>query len=91
MSLRGFEVEVIPPIGRVYLAAREAKDKYLKFSRADVTDEMLAPVIEIRARNTNKDMKTTSMWNTSWYSLVAAKRVQFNPQRWRTGTARPRT
>jgi hypothetical protein len=51
-----FEVQILPPLGRVYSAAREAKEKYLKFTREDVTEEMLAPVIEVRARWTDPDM-----------------------------------
>ena len=49
-------VDVIPPLGRVYIAAREAKDKYLTFTRDQVTDEMLAPRIEVRARTTSTKM-----------------------------------
>jgi hypothetical protein len=32
-------------------------EKCKKFNREDVTDEMLAPVLDARARNTDSDMK----------------------------------
>jgi hypothetical protein len=42
-------LKVIPPIGRIYLAARDAKEKYLAFTASDVSDAMLAATLEIRA------------------------------------------
>jgi hypothetical protein len=57
MSVLNFEIQVIPPLGQAYLAASDAKEKYKPFTRADVTEEMLAAVIEVRARNTDSDMK----------------------------------
>ena len=74
-----FEVQVLPPLGRVYLAAREAKEKYLKFTREDVTEEMLAPVIEVRARNTDSDMRT----NTNVQHIVVL------PRRRKEGAVQP--
>jgi hypothetical protein len=76
---RGFEVEVLPPLGRVYLATREAKAKYLKFTREDVTEEMLAPVIEVRARNTERDMTK----NTNVQHIVVL------PRRRKEGAVQP--
>jgi hypothetical protein len=53
-----WQVEAAGPIGRIYRAARDAKDKYLAFTEADVTDHMRAPVLEVRVRNVDTDMTT---------------------------------
>ena len=53
-----FDFSVLPPAGRIFLAAREAKEKHLKFARDDVTDEMLAPTIQVRARDAHDDNKS---------------------------------
>src|SRR5260370_20443584 len=50
-------LEVITPAGQVYSAALAAKEKYLPFTRADVTPGMLAPLLTIRARSAGTDMK----------------------------------
>jgi hypothetical protein len=74
-----FEVEILPPLGRIYLASREAKEKYLKFAREDVTEEMLAPVIVVRARWTNPDMS----------SNVNVRHIVILPRRRKDGAVQP--
>ena len=43
-------VAIMGPLGRVYQAADHAKYKFLPFTRADVTDDMLQPTLTITAR-----------------------------------------
>jgi hypothetical protein len=75
----GLRVEVVPPLGRVYLAAQEAKEKYLKFTREDVTEEMLAPVVEVRAWNVDSDLSNTTK----------VKHIVVLPRRRKEGAVQP--
>ena len=43
----GFSIELLTPFARISNAAYEAKRKYMNFTREDVTEEMLAPVLLI--------------------------------------------
>ncbi len=56
LRLVGFEIVARGAAGRVWVAAAEAKKKYLPFDRSAVTEEMTSPTLEIRARNVDTDM-----------------------------------
>ena len=43
----GFEITILTPYARIVTAAYEAKRKYMNFTREDVTEGMLAPVMLI--------------------------------------------
>ncbi len=51
-----WSVTVTPPLGRIYVAARNAKDKYLPFARADVSEDMLASEIHVFVESTASKM-----------------------------------
>ena len=56
-SMLGWDFQVVGPLGRVYLAAKDAKQKMKKFGREDITAEMLSPTVSARARWVDKDMR----------------------------------
>lgn len=50
MNMTDTIVIIMGPLGRVYQAANSAKEKFLPFTRADVTEDMLQPTLTISAR-----------------------------------------
>jgi hypothetical protein len=57
MGIGTVRAEVLPPLGRIYAAARDAKAKYLPFAASNVDDAMRAPVLDVFVRDEDSDMK----------------------------------
>jgi hypothetical protein len=56
-GMASMNLTIAGPLGRVYLAARAAKAKMKPFGLEQVTEQMLAPVVEVTARYEFEDMK----------------------------------